>query len=86
MVMRVIVAAMVVALAGLIAVQWYLLRQAMELKEQAFRRNVFAALNTVAQKLETGEALQVVFSGGLPPDPAADATTRRPRKVDTLVV
>ncbi len=87
--MRVIVVAMVVALAGLIAVQWYLLRQAMELKEQAFRRNAFAALNTVAQKLEAGEAYHSVFTSGLalPLKPRIDTTiVRRSGRGDTLVV
>ncbi|HEX9007335.1 MAG TPA: HAMP domain-containing sensor histidine kinase, partial [Bacteroidota bacterium] len=86
--MRVILAAMVVALAGLIAVQWYLLRQAMELKEQAFRRNVFAALNTVAQKLEAGEAYRSVFASGLPQKPGIDTTTivRRVGTADSLVI
>ncbi len=60
--LRLIVATMVLALAGLIVLQWHLLRQAMELKEQAFRRNAVAALWTAVQKLDAGEAYRSVIS------------------------
>ncbi len=60
--LRFIVVMMVLALAGLIVLQWHLLRQAMELKEQAFRRNAVAALWTAIQKLDTGEAYRSVIS------------------------
>jgi two-component system phosphate regulon sensor histidine kinase PhoR len=70
--LRAIVAGMVLALAGLIGIQWHLLRQAMALKEQAFRRNVSAALNTVAQKMEAGEAYRDVIGMALAvPPPGA---------------
>ncbi|MGA9119759.1 MAG: HAMP domain-containing sensor histidine kinase [Bacteroidota bacterium] len=66
--LRFTVAVMVVALAGLIALQWHLLRQAMELKEQAFRRNALAALNTAAQKLEAGETYRSVITATMASD------------------
>lgn len=50
-----IVLLMAISLIGLISVQVYLLGLAMEQKDQAFRQNVFAALSSVAQRLETGE-------------------------------
>jgi hypothetical protein len=58
----VIVALVVAALGGLIALQVSLLDYAMTLKEQAFRRNVMAALGQVSHGLETGEAIMVVFA------------------------
>lgn len=57
----VIVALLVVSLAGLIVLQSYLLNYAMELKEQAFHRNVLAALNTVVSRLETSKTIINVF-------------------------
>ena len=52
----IITLAMVISLLGLIVLQTSLLKSAAAQKEQAFRQNVSAALNTVAQKLEVGEA------------------------------
>jgi two-component system phosphate regulon sensor histidine kinase PhoR len=49
---------MILALAGLVALQSFLLKNAMAQKEQAFRRNVQAALGLVAQKLAARDALQ----------------------------
>ena len=63
--LRITVGAMVLALAGLIALQWHLLRQALELKDQAFRRNALAALNTAAQRLEAGETYRSVLGATL---------------------
>jgi two-component system phosphate regulon sensor histidine kinase PhoR len=63
----VIIALTVIALSGLILLQSYLLYNAMELKEQAFRRNVLAALNSVVQKLETTEtARRIMVIAGAP--------------------
>jgi two-component system phosphate regulon sensor histidine kinase PhoR len=57
----------VVALSGLILLQSHLLHNAMELKEQAFHRNVLAALNSVVQKLETTEtAKRIMVIAGTP--------------------
>nr|NIR46998.1 hypothetical protein [candidate division KSB1 bacterium]NIR69673.1 hypothetical protein [candidate division KSB1 bacterium]NIS22592.1 hypothetical protein [candidate division KSB1 bacterium]NIT69452.1 hypothetical protein [candidate division KSB1 bacterium]NIU23107.1 hypothetical protein [candidate division KSB1 bacterium] len=51
-----------VSLVGLIALQTYLLKNAVEQKEQAFRQNINAALNTVVRNLETREALSEVIN------------------------
>ncbi len=50
------------ALLGLVFVQFHLLRNAVQVKEQAFRENVQDALNKIVDKLETGEAVGKVFS------------------------
>ena len=57
----VIIGLTVIALSGLILLQSYLLYNAMELKEQAFRSNVLAALNSVVQKLETTETARKIM-------------------------
>ena len=56
----IIVVLMSAALLGLIALQLILLDNAIELKKQAFRQNVFAALNSIVQKLETHETVAKV--------------------------
>jgi len=53
----VIVAVMSAALLGLIGLQLVLLDNAIELRRQAFRENVNAALNSIVQKLETRETV-----------------------------
>lgn len=50
------------ALLGLVLVQFQLLRNAVQLKEQAFRENVQDALNKIVDKLETRETVGKVFS------------------------
>ncbi|MGB5138763.1 MAG: histidine kinase dimerization/phospho-acceptor domain-containing protein, partial [Candidatus Zixiibacteriota bacterium] len=57
----VVITLMVVSLGGLVSLQVYLLKLAMEQKEQIFRRNVFAAMNTVSQRLEKTEAFTFAF-------------------------
>lgn len=52
---------MILALAGLVGLQSFLLKNAMDQKEQAFRRNVQAALGLVAQKLAARDAIQWAF-------------------------
>jgi two-component system phosphate regulon sensor histidine kinase PhoR len=52
-----VVGLIVIALAGLILLQAYLLDNAFTLKEQAFRQNVGAALGAAALKLQAGETL-----------------------------
>ncbi|HUI08730.1 MAG TPA: HAMP domain-containing sensor histidine kinase [Bacteroidota bacterium] len=54
-----------VALAGLIALQAYLIDVAFTLKEQAFRENVNTALATAALKLKAGETLSRIRESGL---------------------
>lgn len=56
-----IIVLIVISLVGLLLVQAFLIDTAQELKEQAFRRNVQAALNSAAQKLEFGEAATRIF-------------------------
>ena len=55
-----VIALIVIALAGLILLQVYLLDNAFTLKEQAFRQNVGAALGAAALKLQAGETLSRV--------------------------
>ena len=50
-----VVALLVIALTGLLAVQIFLLNYALDLKNQAFSRNVMTALSTVAQQVEALE-------------------------------
>lgn len=57
----VITGLMVVALAGLVWLQYVFLMNALELKEQAFRENVAGAMGRMADRLETGEAIARVF-------------------------
>ncbi|MBK7142497.1 MAG: HAMP domain-containing histidine kinase [bacterium] len=60
-----IIVLIVLSLAGLVMVQSFLLSNARELEEQAFQRNVLAALNAATQKLETGEtARRIVITMG----------------------
>lgn len=56
----IIVVIMSAALLGLMCLQLILLDNAIELKRQAFRQNVFAALSSIVQKLETQEAVAKV--------------------------
>jgi len=56
-----IVGLMSLALLGLIGIQLYLLDHAMELKKQAFRQNVNAALTGIVQQLETREVATKVL-------------------------
>lgn len=58
----VIIGLVIVALGGLVVLQTALLNYAMTLKEQAFRRNVMAALGQISQSVATGEAIMVVFA------------------------
>jgi two-component system phosphate regulon sensor histidine kinase PhoR len=62
----IIIAVSSVALAGLMALQLYLLSNAMELEKQAFERNVHAAMKAVAQRLERSEAARTVFDLAVP--------------------
>ena len=65
-----VVTLIVIALAGLILLQVYLLNNAFALKEQAFRQNVGAALGAAALRLQAGETLSRVQSYDLkPPSP-----------------
>lgn len=59
--LRLTVIAVVTALAGLIVVQMVLLMDAFELKQQAFRQNVNAALGAASVRLSAGEALVTAF-------------------------
>lgn len=54
---RGIIALIIIALAGLVVLQGWLLQNALASKEQTFRRNVLAALNASSRALETSEAM-----------------------------
>ncbi len=71
------------ALLGLVFVQFHLLRNAVQLKEQAFRENVQDALNKIVDKLETGETVSRVFSLALHASPPGQQGTL---KVQALAV
>jgi two-component system, OmpR family, phosphate regulon sensor histidine kinase PhoR len=72
----VIIGLMSLALLGLIAIQLYLLEHALELKKQAFRQNVNAALSNIVQTLETTELVGKVL----------DVTVRVPRPKRMAVI
>jgi two-component system phosphate regulon sensor histidine kinase PhoR len=55
----------IAALAGLVVLQYFLLRNAYDFRQQAFERNVKAAMTAIAQKLETTEAMGNVFQVAL---------------------
>ena len=57
----VLVGMIAISLIGLLALQYILIKNAYELKQQAFRQNVSAAMNNIVQKLETGEAVGNTF-------------------------
>ncbi|HTK83101.1 MAG TPA: HAMP domain-containing sensor histidine kinase [Bacteroidota bacterium] len=57
----ILIALMAIALGGLVALQYVLIENAFEQKEQSFRQNVNAAMNAVVQKLETSEAVGNIF-------------------------
>lgn len=57
----ILITAATLALAGLSGLQVVLLRDAFRQKEQAFQRNVYAALSQAAGKLETREAMDVTM-------------------------
>ena len=63
----VIIALIITSLLGLIILQTYLLKYTIELKEQAFRRNVFSALNSVVVGLETGETASMLHVSEVSP-------------------
>ncbi len=54
---RIIIALAVISLSGLVVLQGMLLHNALQSKEQTFRRNVLAALNAASRALETSEAI-----------------------------
>lgn len=63
----VVITLMVISLGGLVALQVYLLQLALEQKEQAFRRNVLMALNTVSQRLENSETFTIALGSPVQP-------------------
>ncbi|MDD4050344.1 MAG: HAMP domain-containing sensor histidine kinase [candidate division Zixibacteria bacterium] len=54
---RIIIALAIISLSGLVVLQGRLLYNALQTKEQTFRRNALAALNAASQALETSEAM-----------------------------
>jgi two-component system phosphate regulon sensor histidine kinase PhoR len=58
---RAIIALVVCALAGLVYLQYRLLVNSVELKEQTFKRNVIAAMNFAIEKLEEIDARNIFF-------------------------
>lgn len=60
----VIIALIVLSLAGLVVLQMLLVTYAMNLKEQAFHRNVMAVLGQVSQKLAAREVITLALNTG----------------------
>ncbi|HEY6952070.1 MAG TPA: hypothetical protein VI758_06660, partial [Bacteroidota bacterium] len=58
---RAIVSLIVIAVGGLMVLQYNLLRNTIELRDQTFKRNVFAALNDAMDKLEEMDLRNRVF-------------------------
>ncbi|MGB2867374.1 MAG: HAMP domain-containing sensor histidine kinase [Bacteroidota bacterium] len=61
---RALITLMVFGLVGLVVLQYRLLQSAAELKEQTFKRNVYAALNSATDKLEEIDARNTIFTVG----------------------
>ncbi len=59
--LTIIVALLVISLGGLVALQYVLLSDAMKQREQTFHQNVFKAMSSVAERLETHETAGKVF-------------------------
>ena len=59
-----IIGLIILSLTGLVILQIFLLKYTIELKEQAFRRNVTSALNSIVYRLETGEAAATILHAG----------------------
>ncbi|MDH3889540.1 MAG: HAMP domain-containing histidine kinase [candidate division Zixibacteria bacterium] len=59
--MSLIVVTIVAALSGLVTVQAYLLKSAFDSKEQAFHRNVMAALSDASQRLTANEMMAIAL-------------------------
>jgi two-component system, OmpR family, phosphate regulon sensor histidine kinase PhoR len=57
----VLITMMAIALTGLIVLQLYLLEGAFELKEQAFRQNVWSALLSASLRLQAGQTMAQAF-------------------------
>ncbi len=71
---NVVVVLIAAALFGLICVQLYLLKRAFDLETWMFRQNVVAVMNSIVQKLETFETLDMVVKISL--NDADSALTR----------
>ena len=71
---NVVVVLIAAALFGLICVQLYLLKRAFDLETWMFRQNVVAVMNSIVQKLETFETLDMVVKISL--NDADSASTR----------
>ncbi len=59
--LTIIVALLVISLGGLVALQYALLTDVMEQRDQTFHQNVFKAMSSVAERLETKETAGKVF-------------------------
>ena len=77
---------MVISLGGLVALQVYLLQLALEQKEQSFKRNVFAALNTVSQRLERSETFTIALGhgGNIPGSWQFNVSSTGPKSLDSI--
>ncbi len=79
---RFIVSLIVVAVAGLMVLQYALLRNTIELRDQTFKRNVYAAMNNALDKLEEIDVRdRVLISGSDSVRRAVDAVVRIPDRI-----
>jgi signal transduction histidine kinase len=62
----ILIALVIISLVGIIGLQLYLLKNAYEQKEEAFKQSVGSALAAVNDGLETGDAVSRIFAVGIP--------------------
>ncbi len=62
----ILIALVIVSLLGIIGLQLYLLKNAYDQKEEAFKQSVGSALAAVNDGLETGDAVSRIFAVGVP--------------------
>ncbi len=80
-----IVILLIVSLGGLVALQYFLLTDAIKQRQQTFRENVFTAMRAVADRLESHEAAGNVFTMVVSTTPGNPATTRMQINLDTVI-
>lgn len=79
-----IIALIILSLAGLLVLQIMQLNTTMELKEQAFKRNVLASMGLVAQSLATRQLIDAAVSGRAMPDSTIGNFDSFDKNIDVL--
>ena len=82
---RIIIVMMSIALAGIISIQIYWIRNDFLIKEQQFEQSVLQGLNTVVDKLETKEAMSVLHQNlfSINPDSISEMMLANADNTDT---